>query len=218
MPVLRDITNQRFGRLTALRRVGKNRRGLHMWLFRCDCGAQRTIALSDATSGNTRSCGCLAREAKKQRFLTHGHARGEKPSGEYQAWSAMHRRCRNPHRTNYHGRDIRVCERWDKFENFLADMGPKPSPRHTLDRIDNDENYEPGNCRWATPREQANNSRRNHRITMAGRTQSIADWAREIGFPYKELHAFVVVGEKLIAKADRAALTAAASTRRSTTT
>jgi hypothetical protein len=135
----------------------------------------------------------------------------------------MRERCLNPNNIRYDrygGRGITICARWyygeaglSGFACFCADMGPKQSPRHTLDRIDNDGNYEPGNCRWATPREQANNSRRNHFITMAGRTLSLADWSRQLNFPYNELRALVVYGKKLFARSERTSLTAAASAR-----
>jgi hypothetical protein len=195
MPALRDITGQKFGRLTAIRCTGKNERGQHTWLFQCDCGAQLVIVLSDATSSNTQSCGCLAREAKKQRFVTHGHSRRGAMSGEYRAWSAMHRRCRNPRRKNYHGRGITVCERWQRFENFLADMGPKPSPKHQTDRFPNKGgHYEPGNVRWATPIEQANNTRVNHLLTIDGQTLTTSEWARETNIAPKTLRARVKYG------------------------
>jgi hypothetical protein len=94
----------------------------------------------------------------------------------------MHTRCRNENAANYRlygARGISVCERWGQFEAFLSDMGPKPSARHQIDRIDNSGNYEPGNCRWATPVEQANNTRANHLLTIDGQTMTIVEWARE---------------------------------------
>jgi hypothetical protein len=103
-------------------------------------------------------------------------------SVEYSSWHNMLDRCNNPNNKRYKdwgGRGITVCERWNVFENFLADMGLKPSPEHEIDRIDNDGNYEPGNCRWAPLLVQANNRRDNHPFTINGRTQTIAQWARE---------------------------------------
>ncbi len=113
---------------------------------------------------------------------THGHAADGMPSSEYVAWRNMLDRCRNKNAANYRlygGRGITVCERWNEFEYFLADMGRKPSPELQIDRIDNDGNYEPGNCHWATPIEQANNTGVNHLITIYGRTQTLVEWARE---------------------------------------
>jgi hypothetical protein len=103
---------------------------------------------------------------------------------EYDAWHMCIQRCENPNNPGYKtygARGIRVCHRWHSFENFFADMGPRPSPRHSIDRIDNDGDYEPGNCRWATPAEQARNRRTNRMIEFGGRTMCISDWAAEIG-------------------------------------
>lgn len=107
-------------------------------------------------------------------------------TSEYTAWQSMRRRCgpaANDHeRPRYFGRGIRVCDRWlVSFENFLADMGRKPTPRHTLERVNNDGNYEPGNCRWATPREQARNRTSNRLVSAMGLTLTVAEWAERTG-------------------------------------
>ena len=114
---------------------------------------------------------------------------------EYRTWRAMKARCHNtidPKCANYGGRGIRVCERWaNSFEAFLEDMGRKPSPRHSIDRVDNDGNYEPSNCRWATPKEQANNQRLKRSARMVewnGKTQTMSDWARELGISVTLIH------------------------------
>jgi hypothetical protein len=118
---------------------------------------------------------------------THGHFVGSKPSDPrppgYSAWASMRKRCNNPKTKNYKhygGRGIRICERWDSFANFIADMGPPPAGT-SLDRIDVNGNYEPSNCRWATWEQQHNNRRNNRLITIAGRTQGVTKWARELG-------------------------------------
>lgn len=114
----------------------------------------------------------------------HGDCVGGRVSSENHTWQQMRRRCQNPTHpryADYGGRGIGVCERWASFENFLADMGRRPSPTHTLDRINNDGNYEPSNCRWATKREQTLNSRHARMIEFNGRTQCMTDWAAEIG-------------------------------------
>jgi hypothetical protein len=189
MPAHVDITGQRFGRLTALymtAKAGRKPRRDQRWLFRCTCGNETEVGKQDVTQGKTVSCGCRHAETSREtgkKNATHGHTRSRKPSPEYSSWCAMHKRCGNPndkHYKDYGGRGITVCQRWNSFEAFLANMGLKPYPKHTIDRIDPNGNYEPGNCRWATSREQRANTRRNNRLfTIGGRTQTILQWARE---------------------------------------
>lgn len=152
----KDISGKRFGRLTAIK-LFLVRGGKHIWIFRCDCGIEVTARKSHVLSGGTKSCGCLKREESVKRFTTHGMT----GATEYNIWMSMLARCNNPKHSaykNYGGRGINVCRRWSKFENFYADMGPRPKAR-TLDRIDNDGNYEPSNCRWTTWKQQASNRR-----------------------------------------------------------
>ena len=163
MPRFKDITGQRFGRLTATRFHSVQHDA--MWECVCDCGSEKIVNGVDLRNGHTRSCGCLRQELLCSKPVTHGHtkrSRGRLRSPTYRAWDAMIHRCTRPSATQYSyygGRGIRVCERWLKFENFLADMGERPEGT-TLDRYpDNDGNYQPGNCRWATPTMQARNRR-----------------------------------------------------------
>lgn len=110
---------------------------------------------------------------------------------EFSAFASMRKRCNNPNAVGYHlygGRGIRVCEQWSHFANFMRDMGPKPSPTHSIDRIDPNGNYEPGNCRWATRDEQNRNRRSSLLVTIDGRTQCLKDWAAYYGVPYKTVH------------------------------
>jgi len=155
-----DITGSKFGRLIAQWPVGIAKHSNKYWLCLCDCGNLCTARIYDLGNG-VSSCGCWRAEVERMGHrLRHGHAPRSGSSAEYRSWMAMRNRCQQPKTMfyeRYGGRGIRVCERWQKFENFLADMGPRPEGK-TLDRYPNpDGNYEPGNCRWATPKEQRHN-------------------------------------------------------------
>jgi hypothetical protein len=153
-----DLTGQRFGRLVALKEIGRAN-GFVLWLCRCDCGSKTKVLSGNLRSGHSRSCGCM------KGHPTHGHARNYTHTPTFKSWHSMLQRCDNPNRKGYKhwgGRGITVCERWRKFENFLADMGERP-PGLSIDRIDNDRGYFPGNCRWAT-RSQQNSNQRKQRV------------------------------------------------------
>lgn len=181
MARLIDLTNQRFGRLFILRRAGgkATRDANHnaMWECRCDCGARTIVAGANLRSVVTASCGCLHRERVSAARRTHGMSQ----SPEYSTWKGMKERCHNPNSERYSaygGRGIHVCARWHKsFMNFFTDMGAKPSPKYSLDRIDNNKGYSPENCRWATVVEQSRNRRDGFNIEYKGEKLCISDWA-----------------------------------------
>lgn len=164
-----NITGQRFGRLVVVARAG-SRGDRAAWACRCDCGSETSVTGVNLRSGSTHSCGCLNRQRASERMTArltrHGHAPAGKPSGTYNSWTTMRARCTRPsitHFKDYGGRGITVCDRWlNSFDNFLADMGERP-PGLTLERNDNDGNYELSNCRWATRSEQQLNRRRKSR-------------------------------------------------------
>jgi hypothetical protein len=168
MPALIDRTGQRFGRWAVLARHPQELRcdSRHiLWECRCDCGAERVVRGGDLRSGHSTSCGCRSRELFVERNTKHGHARRGNLTQAYHCWVSMHQRCDNPRNrnyANYGGRGITVCERWKTFVNFLADMG-EPPPGMSLDRVDNNGNYEKSNCRWTTRIQQNRNQRRGKR-------------------------------------------------------
>lgn len=184
---------QKFGRLTVVdagpyyRRVGYVKHGVCV----CECGKHRELSLSKLTaSDGTRSCGCIQREstaAVGRQTKTHGGSR----SPEYKAWLAMRYRClseTSPCYMDYGGRGITVCDSWTRsFPEFFRDVGPRPSRAHSLDRINNNGNYEPGNCRWATFVEQHGNTRYVRTLTYGNKSMSIAGWSRETGISHGTL-------------------------------
>lgn len=179
-----DLSGQRFGRLTVVKRAANTSRGGARWECRCDCGTDRVVASNNILSGISRSCGCLARElvadACRARRIV-----GEHQKREYEAWSRMKARCSDPSGKSwarYGGRGITVSSEWEHdFAAFYRDMGPSPSTLHSIDRIDNDGNYERGNCRWATRDVQNNNTSRNRIVIFEGESHTVSIWAKRIG-------------------------------------
>lgn len=175
-----DIAGKKFGRLTAVS-VAKTVNGKAYWNCVCDCGHQPVVSGGHLRGGRIRSCGCLKSEVTAARLTTHG---GSKTT-LYCVWRGMVERCENPNHIDYArygGRGIRLCDRWRKsFTEFASDMGERPSPRHQIDRIDNNRGYEPGNCRWATSRQQTRNTRRNRIVTHDGKSLCVAEWSELVG-------------------------------------
>jgi hypothetical protein len=181
---IEDLTGKRFGRWLVLSPSNGDIKSLY-WDCRCDCGTERSISGLSLRSGNSSSCGCFCKEQTSRANTTHGHRRDGKTTRTLKSRESMIQRCCNPRNSaykNYGGRGIAVCERWlDKeigFDNFLEDMGECPSNIHQIDRIDNDGPYFPENCRWATPEEQSNNRRSNHKITFRGETHNLKEWSK----------------------------------------
>ena len=174
MPFM-DLTDLPFGRLIALER-GPNRGQQTQWWCQCVCGNRCLVSVGNLRSGMTQSCGCLVKEHIGQVRRTHGLSH----TPEHNIWCLMRARCTNPKRSGfvrYGARGITVCERWNhSFQNFLADMGKRPTPQHTLERKDNDGPYSPENCVWASLHTQARNRRNNRYITLDGTTKCLVEW------------------------------------------
>lgn len=187
MPAFINLTGRSFGRLTVTENFKKVKDRTH-WLCRCKCGKEKWISNS-SLGRSTNSCGCLEQETRNQfgvQALTHGFS--PKSSGfipEYNIWASMKGRCKIKTDTNYPkygARGIRVCDSWlNSFENFLADMGRRPSNLHSIERNDYNGNYEPSNCRWATRKEQARNKRNVRLIEFRGETKCLVEWAELLG-------------------------------------
>jgi len=181
MPSFIDLSNTKFGRLFVQQRgddaVNTYGRPVVQWLCLCDCGVLKLVRGSKLKSGHTSSCGCLQRETTSRTMKTHG----KRSSRAYNSWSGMKNRCLN-HKTKkfylWGGRGIAICKLWiDSFEAFYAYMGDPP-PKSTLDRIDNNKGYEPGNVRWATPIEQSNNLRTTKKYDLNGESKTLTELAK----------------------------------------
>ena len=188
----KDISGQRFERLT-VQAFSHSDGTSAFWTCLCDCGKTAVIATNSLQRGNTRSCGCLQFETQVKRLTTHGHCPGEHANRppEYHVWQGMIRRCEGAGTNGYFysERGIAVCDRWlHSFESFMADMGSRPSDKHSTERKDNGGHYRPDNYIWATRRVQTRNTRQNHNITFQGETLCLTDWAARIGIHPVTLH------------------------------
>ena len=185
MGKFKDISKQRFGRLIAIRFLSKAPKSHSKWLCQCDCGKQAIVSIDHLSTGHTKSCGCLEIESKRLSLMTHGNTANKYQTPEYTSWRNMLNRCKKDSGRDYihyKGRGIKVCDRWkESFQNFLSDMGKKPSKGMSIDRINNNGDYEPGNCRWANQTMQSNNMSTNRLIELNGKRQTVSLWGRELG-------------------------------------
>lgn len=187
MPSIIDRTGMRYGRLTVVKRapdyISPAGKPSVRWECICDCGKTTVVLASALIAQNTRSCGCLHVESRSRKKENNGVSH----TPEYRSWWAMVNRCTNPRSHNwssYGGRGISVDQNWiDNPAQFVADMGPRPSPRHTLDRIDVDGDYTLSNCRWATPKEQGRNRRNNKIVVYRGAEYVLSALAEKLNIP-----------------------------------
>jgi hypothetical protein len=189
-----DRTGHRVGRLSVVGRaddkVTPSGKAYARWLCRCDCGAEVKVMSGHLNEANTTSCGCAHRDIMSGLNSTHGGT----GTPEHATWRHMRERCVNSRAKeypDYGGRGIKVCERWGDFALFLSDMGPRPSPEHSIDRIDVNGNYEPSNCRWATDLEQARNRRNNIVVKVGDKSVCLKEAVQLLGgsiLTYKSVH------------------------------
>lgn len=188
MGKFKDLTGQRFGRLTVAERAESTNRRRVKWLCKCDCGNEVIVSGDDLHSGNTKSCKCLRSENSRQIHKTHGLTN----TRLHNIWSRMIDRCCNPQSkfyNSYGGRGISICVEWRNSFQAFYDWAKANGYAETLsiDRIDNDGNYCPENCRWATAKEQSNNRRSNTLVTMNGKTQTVTHWCNELGLKNRDI-------------------------------
>lgn len=195
MGVIKDISGQRFGRLVVERQAGQDKSGRIMWLCKCDCGNERIVHSRHLIHGATKSCGCIVIENVK----THGGS----SERLYTVWVDMRSRCNSesePSYNNYGARGIRVCSEWDDYATFrkwaLSNGYDPNAPKYkcTLDRVDNDGDYCPENCRWVDRNIQGNNRRNNHYLTALGETHTLAEWSKITGINPETLRGRIASG------------------------
>lgn len=178
------LSGQKFSRWTSLEWVGRDKYGKHLWRCSCECGEEKIVPERYLLDGQSRSCGCLFAEQLRERNDKSGTHRLTK-TRLYKIWTGIKDRCCNPKSKDwgrYGGKGITVCERWNNsFLAFLDDMGARPTPKHTVDRIDPHGNYEPNNCRWATPLEQNRNRRNTPKAEKGGVLLSFSELSERLG-------------------------------------
>lgn len=189
MSAFDDLTGQRFNHLTVINYVGRKNNN-SIWKCQCDCGNIVEVRLSNLKSGKTKACGCLMKNG-----WGNGKTHGLSKSRPFKIWQEMKSRCNNPNYTyykNYGARGIKVCFEWKDFVNFYDwAMSNGYADDLTLDRIDNNGNYEPSNCRWVNRKCQANNTRRNHFLEYQGQIKTIANWSDTFNVPYSNIYTYL---------------------------
>jgi len=186
-----ELSGQRFGRLTVINQAD-NKSGRVCWNCKCECGNTKIISAKTLLNGGTQSCGCLRQQMIAQKNTKHGKSIRGQVTPEYLTWCEIIKRTENPSCLgfkNYGGRGISMCQEWrESFETFLNDMGKKPTPLHSIERINNESNYSPLNCKWASRKEQNRNKRNNVFLTHEGKTMCIKEWSEHLGIPAPTLY------------------------------
>ena len=196
---MRDLTNMRFGQQVAIRPCGKNKSGNILWLCKCDCGNTHVVPSGKLVQGKSKSCGCYRRKNSTCMLEKHGITTGGKPR-TFIIWNGMKSRCLNHNSTsykNYGGRGISICDEWLVFENFHNwAMANGYKDWLQIDRIDNDGNYEPSNCRWVTRKENMRNCSYNHYIEIMGMRKIVSDWIKELGISKTTAYKYLKISDK----------------------
>lgn len=181
-----DLTDKKIGRLTVIK-LAEQRSGKNYWLCLCECGKETTVRASCLINELTKSCGCLASDLTIKRETKHGFSKPGNLHPLYAIWREIRARCNDPKRAaypNYGGRGIKLCEKWNDFQNFYDDMFPTWTKGLTVERIDVNKGYSPENCRWATRTEQARNKRNNKNFTINGQTKCLTEWCEIFQIEY----------------------------------
>lgn len=190
-----DLTKRQFGRLSVIG-YAYTKHGHSHWRCQCVCGSVRVVMDGNLKAGTIKSCGCLRKEGPKKR-ATHGDTPKGGVSVEYTTWRSIKARCYNPKNkayTSYGGRGITMCDNWNNYALFLADMGRRPSSNHSIHRMDNNGNYCKANCCWATHQDQIDNRRNTRMLTWNGETKPLGRWAKELDIPYRYIHTRLYYG------------------------
>lgn len=186
MMPMTDIKGKRFGKLTAMHPTASRKRKAIVWIFACDCGYLVEASGRKVREGSPRSCKTCSVKLQSEKVRTHGMS----STREFRSWQACIQRCVNERYSNYHnygGRGIKVCERWrNSFMDFLEDMGSRPAGK-SLDRINNDGDYEPSNCCWSSAKQQNNNRRTSLLVEISGVTKTLSQWAELAGIKYETI-------------------------------